>query len=109
MLPLLESLMVNGTSTVKPVILAAKMPAPGKKGYVSAAIAKAALACEKPFSGYILAKKMEGEGFHFEADKPGLAVTEALRALAKKEHPVVRIFKNGKGSVPTLFERILPQ
>jgi hypothetical protein len=110
MLSLLEGLIVqNGTSgnTRMPLFApSAPIRESGQKGAVLDAVRQAALKQERAFSGYALARVMISEGYKFTAEKPGLAVTEALRRLIKKG--VVTIYRSGRGSEPTLYERVLP-
>jgi hypothetical protein len=77
-----------------------------KEGTQIRAIAKAALGCETPFTGYELAAKMQDAGYKFTTDRPGVTVTDVLRGPLKDV--VVRVFKKGQGSEPTHFESFLP-
>jgi hypothetical protein len=72
------------------------------------AVAACALAQEKPFSGYDLAQIMIEGGYQFSETKatPGLAVTDILR-LTLVGKGIVKIHRPGKGSEPTLYERVL--
>jgi hypothetical protein len=112
LLALLETVMVNGSSPQGPPPQARstiRTPPPrkkptAKKGEFQAAVRAAIMQFDKPFSGYVVARKMENDGYEFVSSRPGIAVIEALKALVKKG--VVRVYKNGVGSEPTLFERI---
>ena len=113
LLSLLETVMVNGATRREPPSSNAKgnkkpptKKETAKKGEFQAAVREAIMRFDRPFSGYTVARRMEMDGYSFVSSRPGIAVIDALKALVKKG--VVRVFKQGKGSEATLFERIPP-
>jgi hypothetical protein len=80
--------------------------ATAKKGELQRAVREAirAMDIDKPFSGYLIARRMQNDGYKFASSKPGIAVIDALKALVNKG--VVKVFMRGGGSQPTLFIRV---
>lgn len=125
LLSLLETVMVNGSTPpaalpqpilplvstpaadsalLPPMRSALIAPSSARKGQLQAAVRDAVLRTDRPFTGYVLARKMENEGYKFASNRPGIAVIDALRALVKKG--VVRVYRKGSGSEATIFERV---
>jgi hypothetical protein len=106
MLALLDTVIVkNGVSPVASSVPAAEPETVRKrKGEFQSAVRNVIEQYDKPFSGYSIARKMELDGYKFASSRPGIAVIEALKALIKKG--IVRVFREGAGSEPTLYVRV---
>ncbi|MEO8100825.1 MAG: hypothetical protein ABI811_24225 [Acidobacteriota bacterium] len=124
LLSLLETVMVNGasspiqsppliqppvkhveaTASIRPFVFGNSRK--GKKGVFQSAVRDAIsrIEIDKPFTGYVVARRMLSEGYKFAASKPGIAVIDALKAMIKKGE--VRVFRKGGGSEATLFIRV---
>jgi len=112
LLSLLETVMVNGSTSLRqsnPPKNTGDGSLPkitNKKGQFQAAVKDAIMRFDKPFSGYMVARKMQVDGYEFASSRPGIAVIDALKALVKKGF--VRVYKPGGGSEATLFVRVQP-
>ena len=72
-----------------------------RKGTLTKAVAKAALAETDWFDGYALTEKLRGQGFVFTASNPSISVIDVLRTLWRKKK--LLDMREGQGNSPNQY------